>query len=139
MNKISTLIVAGACSLGMAVGVMPAQASSASVPTVAGVPMDQIQTVGHRGGHRSHRGGHFRGGKHGHRGWGHRGGGRHGGWSRGHRGYYGHGYRRHHRNHTGRYIAAGALGLAAGAAIANSNRGDRCRYVRNGRAYYRPC
>ncbi|MBB3973923.1 hypothetical protein [Hansschlegelia beijingensis] len=135
MNKISTLIVSGVCSLGMTLGVAPAQASSVSVPTVAGVPMDQIQTVGHR----SHRGGHYGGGRHGHRGWGHRGGWRHGGWDRGHRGYYGHGYRRHHRNHTGRYIAAGVLGLAAGAAIANSSRGDRCRYVRNGRAYYRPC
>ncbi|HEY0293466.1 MAG TPA: hypothetical protein VGC51_14220 [Hansschlegelia sp.] len=131
MNKLSNLILAGACSLGMAFSAIPAEAASGAPATIAGVPMDQIQTVDHRRG----------GGRGGHGGWGNHGGGRHhGGWGRDrHRGYYGRGYGGHHRSHTGRYVAAGVLGLAAGAAIAGSNRSHNCRYVRNGRAYYRPC
>ena len=60
--------------------------------------------------------------------------GRHGG---GHHYYHGgrHHYGHHHGGHGGRtaaIIGAGALGLIAGAAVANSNRGDDC-YLRNQR------
>lgn len=133
MNRISNFIVAAACSLGMALSAMPAEATSAGVPTVGGVPVDQIQTVDHRRG-----GGH--GGRHGGRGgWGNHGGGHHnGGWRGDRRGYYGRGHGGH-RSHTGRYVAAGVLGLAAGAAIAGSSRNRNCRYVRGGQVHYRPC
>jgi len=65
--------------------------------------------------------------------WGRHGGYHHGGGHYYHGGgrYYGH----HHGGHGGRtaaIVGAGALGLIAGAAIANSNRGDDC-YLRNQR------
>lgn len=161
MTSIRNAILAGACSLAIAVGAMPAEAASGQAQaasgqtqasgqnTIAGIRMDQIQKVDRRGGWR---GGGFGGGN---RGWGggrrfggggwgggrryyggggwgggrYYGGGRryYGGWGGGRR-YYG--YRRD-RGYYGGYAAAGVLGLATGAIIANNS------YGYNDRPYYR--
>ncbi|MFD1331627.1 hypothetical protein ACFQ4O_06390 [Methylopila musalis] len=142
MTSVRNALLAGACALGMTFGALPAEAAPATraPATVAGVPMSQIQTVDHRGGHwrgggRSWGGGgrHWGGGRH-------YGGGRH--W-RGGRGYYSggyyggrhYGYRRH--RDRGGYLAAGALGLAAGAIIAGNSYNSYDRPYYSG-GYYRP-
>ncbi|GLK80819.1 hypothetical protein [Methylopila turkensis] len=149
MTSIRNAFLAGVCALAVGFGSMPAEAASSNrgdrapaANTIAGVPYDQIQTVGRRGG--GWRGGGWRGG--GHRGWrggGYRGarwgGGRHWGGGRyygrgwgGRRYYYGH----RHRNYGG-YAAAGILGLAAGAAIAGNGYGYYDRpYYGGGYGYY---
>ena len=55
------------------------------------------------------------------------------------RDYYGDGQyygQRRHGNSTGTAIAAGALGLALGAALSSANRNSRSGYYNNGSSYY---
>lgn len=140
MRKIITWCVSAVMAVGTLVSPAAAQFSGVQAPVTAAVPQasTDVEQVQHR---RYYRGGrHYRG----HRGYyrGGRGYARHRGYY-GSRGYYGrnryYGHRRYgyRRNNNGA-IALGVLGLAAGAAIANSGGSSHHSYCASRYRSYDP-